>query len=341
MNAALASRAAATLPSDRWPAWPSFALQVDLLPILSGWYREGKRFVIATLIDTVGSSPRPLGSEMAIGADGQVAGYVSGGCVEAAVALEAMSVLHDGQPRWLDYGQGSEVVDIQLSCGGRIGVLVWAPPDAGEYLTRWRKARANRRPFYVALHRRRGTLRYLSTARDLAGDEFLQCHRPPLRLVLVGADPAILALVTLAAPLGMEVRVLRPHGPVEPPPGLAVAHYDRRALEVALAELALDADCAIYSLAHDSAIDLQVVSRALSSEAACIGVLGSRGKRKQRVEALRAQGHEASALERLRMPAGLRLGPASPQAIALGILAEAHHAVAEAAQRASTSVAAL
>ncbi|AAM37737.1 conserved hypothetical protein [Xanthomonas citri pv. citri str. 306] len=90
----------------------------DLLPTLSAWQRAGQRVAMATLIDVQGSSPRPLGSEMAISADGRVAGYVSGGCVEAAVAHEAMAALRDGQPRWLDYGEGSQVLDIQLSCGG-------------------------------------------------------------------------------------------------------------------------------------------------------------------------------------------------------------------------------
>lgn len=158
---------------------------------------------------------------MAISADGRVAGYVSGGCVEAAVAHEAIAALRDGQPRWLDYGEGSEVLDIQLSCGGRIGVLVWPVPDLGEHLARWRNARQHRRAFHVALDREFGAVRYPANTQDVRASEFLRTHRPPLRLVLVGADPALLVLVTLASQMGIELRVLRPHGPSEPPPGLA------------------------------------------------------------------------------------------------------------------------
>lgn len=203
-----------------WPAWPEYALHDDLLPTLSAWHRAGQRVALATLVEVRGSSPRPLGSQMAISSTGQVAGYVSGGCVEAAVAHEALAVLQDGRPRLLDYGEGSEVLDIQLSCGGRIGVLVCAVQDLGGYLARWRNARQHRRAFHVALDRVHGTLRYLATPSDAAPGEFVFSRRPPLRLVLVGADPSVLALVALATQAGIEVRVLRPHGPVEPPPGL-------------------------------------------------------------------------------------------------------------------------
>ncbi|WOB25172.1 MULTISPECIES: XdhC family protein [Xanthomonas] len=329
MSAVVAPATHAAPAEPAWPAWPGYALHEDLLPVLTAWHRAGQRVAIATLIDVQGSSPRPVGSEMAIGADGRVAGYVSGGCVEAAVAHEAMAALRDGQPRWLDYGEGSEVLDIQLSCGGRIGVLVWPVPDLAEYLARWRNARQHRRAFHVALDRSTGSVRYPSTVHDARPGEFVRVHRPPLRLVLVGADPALLVLVALANQMGIETSVLRPHGPSEPPPGLAPEHYDRRGLHDALRDLQLDAGTALYSLAHDSEIDLQVACRGLASDAACIGILGSRNKRDTRLQALRALGHDDVALARLRLPAGWRMGRSSPHTIALGIIAEASQAVAD------------
>ncbi|MFC0152901.1 XdhC family protein [Xanthomonas dyei] len=316
MSAVVAPATHAAPAEPAWPAWPGYALHEDLLPVLTAWHRAGQRVAIATLIDVQGSSPRPVGSEMAIGADGRVAGYVSGGCVEAAVAHEAMAALRDGQPRWLDYGEGSEV-------------LVWPVPDLAEYLARWRNARQHRRAFHVALDRSTGSVRYPSTVHDARPGEFVRVHRPPLRLVLVGADPALLVLVALANQMGIETRVLRPHGPSEPPPGLAPEHYDRRGLHDALRDLQLDAGTALYSLAHDSEIDLQVACRGLASDAACIGILGSRNKRDTRLQALRALGHDDVALARLRLPAGWRMGRSSPHTIALGIIAEATQAVAD------------
>ncbi|MCD0279192.1 XdhC family protein [Xanthomonas melonis] len=336
MSAVVAPAARAAPVAPAWPAWPGYALHEDLLPVLAAWHRAGQRVAMATLIEIEGSSPRPLGSEMAITADGDVAGYVSGGCVEAAVAHEAQAALRDGRPRWLEYGAGSAVLDIQLSCGGRIGILVWPVADLGEYLARWRNARQHRRAFLVGLDRSSGAVRYPATARDIRPGEFLRVHRPPLRLVLVGADPALLVLVSLASQMGIEVRVLRPHGPGEPPPGLSMEHYDRRNLSDALRELQLDAETAVYSLAHDEQIDLQVAQRGLASPVACIGILGSRSKRQARLQALRALGYDEAALARLRLPAGWRTGHSSPHGIALGILAEATQAVAD-AQRAAAA----
>lgn len=325
MSAAVAAQ---TLPdAPAWPAWPSYALDEDLLPTLTCWQREGQRVALATLVEVRGSSPRPPGSEMAICGDGRVAGYVSGGCVEAAVAHEGRAALRDGRVRWLDYGEGSDIVDIQLSCGGRIGILLRPLTDLGEYLTRWRNARQQRRAFHVAIDRGSGAVRYLPSPDAAQASEFLQVHRPPPRLVLVGADPAVLVLVALAARLGFEVRVIRPHGPAEPPPGLAPEHYDRRALAEALDDLALDPYCALYSLTHDLHADLQVARRGLASHAACIGVLGSRRKREDCLQRLRELGHGEEDLARLRLPAGWRLGPSSPHTIALGIVAEAMQAI--------------
>ncbi|WP_017170768.1 XdhC family protein, partial [Xanthomonas phaseoli] len=202
-------------------------------------------------------------------------------------------------------------------------------PDLGEHLARWRNARQHRRAFHVALDRASGTVRYLANAQDAHAGEFVRTHRPPLRLVLVGADPSLLALVSLSSQMGIEVRVLRPHGPGEHPPGLASEHYDRRALGDALQDLHLDADTALYSLAHDAEIDLQVARRGLASPVACIGILGSRQKREGRLQALRALGYSDASLARLRLPAGWRMGRSSPHTIALGIIAEATQAVAD------------
>lgn len=311
-----------------WPEWPNYGLAGDLLPVLAQWHAQGLGCALATLVDVQGSAPRPVGSEMAICSDGRVAGYLSGGCVEAAIALEAAACIEDGQARYLDYGSGSPVLDIQLSCGGRIGILVRPLPDLGEYLARWSSARARRMPFRLGLHLCTGQVRYLAANGPLAEDEVLQVYPAPIRLVLFGADPAVLALLELAPRFGMDVMLVRPHGPVHPPLGLSTQQYDHRALTPALKALQLDARCAVYSLMHDEQADLHIMQAALASSAACVGVLGSRSKRQRRLEALQAQGVDAADLDRLRLPAGQRIATSSPYAIASGIITEAIEAVA-------------
>ena len=89
------------------------------------WVRAGRRAALATVVETWGSAPRPRGSQLAITEDAEMAGSVSGGCVEGAVIADAMEVLHSGEPKMLEFGVADETAwQVGLSCGGRIRVYV-------------------------------------------------------------------------------------------------------------------------------------------------------------------------------------------------------------------------
>ena len=85
------------------------------------WARAGKGAALATVVETWGSAPRPAGSQLAISGAAELAGSVSGGCVEGAVVVEALEALEDGRPRMLEYGvSDAEAFAVGLACGGRI-----------------------------------------------------------------------------------------------------------------------------------------------------------------------------------------------------------------------------
>ncbi|MBS7554019.1 XdhC family protein [Ancylobacter dichloromethanicus] len=97
----------------------------DVLQAAAGWRRAGRGVALATVIETWGSAPRPVGSHLAIDEDGNFLGSVSGGCVEGAVVAEAAEVIADGSPRLLEFGVADETAwQVGLSCGGRIAVYV-------------------------------------------------------------------------------------------------------------------------------------------------------------------------------------------------------------------------
>lgn len=97
----------------------------DVLASASRWHREGRGVAIATVVETWGSAPRPVGSHLVIDSDGAFLGSVSGGCVEAAVVAEAAEVIADGRPRLLEFGVADATAwQVGLSCGGRIAVYV-------------------------------------------------------------------------------------------------------------------------------------------------------------------------------------------------------------------------
>lgn len=295
----------------------------DLLPTLRQWSQAGRRIALATLVRVMGSSPRPLGSEMAIAEDGEVVGYVSGGCVEAAVRAEALACIQFQDVRLLDYGVGSPVMDLQLTCGGRIHILVRALRDAEAYVSHWARARERRESATAFTALGSGTTTWCDGAHASGSEDvFARVYRPRVRLVLVGSDPVALALIEFAARLGIEVRLVRPNGPTEAPRGLTADAYDARALPAALAAIRLDAFTAVYALSHEAAIDLAVLEWALRSPAFCVGALGSRNKIPARLATLRERGIDEAALERLHLPAGLAIGGGSAMEIALSIIAQ-------------------
>jgi xanthine/CO dehydrogenase XdhC/CoxF family maturation factor len=101
------------------------ASDTDILLTAEAWAKAGRAVALATVVETWGSAPRPVGSHLVIDADGHFEGSVSGGCVEGAVVAEAAEVIGDGKPRMLEFGVADETAwRVGLSCGGRIRVYV-------------------------------------------------------------------------------------------------------------------------------------------------------------------------------------------------------------------------
>jgi xanthine/CO dehydrogenase XdhC/CoxF family maturation factor len=97
----------------------------EILEQVARWREAGKGVALATVVNTWGSSPRPLGSKLAVDADGAFVGSVSGGCVEGAVVTEALETIRDGKPRLLDFGVTNEQAwEVGLACGGKIEIFV-------------------------------------------------------------------------------------------------------------------------------------------------------------------------------------------------------------------------
>lgn len=99
--------------------------QDEVLGQAGAWADEGRRVALATVVATWGSSPRPVGSQLAVTDDGRMAGSVSGGCIEGAVVQEAKAAMRDGKPRLLRFGVSDERAwEVGLACGGTVEVFV-------------------------------------------------------------------------------------------------------------------------------------------------------------------------------------------------------------------------
>jgi xanthine/CO dehydrogenase XdhC/CoxF family maturation factor len=103
----------------------SFATDEDILKAAEEWKQAGREVALATVVETWGSAPRPVGSNLVIDGEGNFLGSVSGGCVEGAVVTEALDVIESGKSKTLEFGVADDAAwKVGLSCGGTIRVFV-------------------------------------------------------------------------------------------------------------------------------------------------------------------------------------------------------------------------
>ncbi|QDH17335.1 XdhC family protein [Swingsia samuiensis] len=304
------------------PPWPEYGLMEDFTPHAEKWLSENKKVALATLVKITGSSPRPLGSEMLISEDGEIAGYVSGGCVESAIQTEAVACIKNNTFRMLDYGANSPTLDVQLTCGGRINIFVRPIRNLADYIQIRRQAMSARQPIILVTDLNDGEMFFTSKTLPSETHLFQRTYTPKVKLILVGHDPVTLALVQLAPHFNLDIHILRPKGPEFPPQGIPLSQYDRRDIITALSHIQFDQWTAVYSLTHDAETDLIVAERALQSDAFCVGILGSRKKIPQKISTLKQAGISDEVLTKLQLPAGLDIGAQTPMEIALSILSQ-------------------
>ena len=321
--------------------WPEFGLQDDVRPTLKALIEAGRPAVLVTLIAADGGSPRGLGAQMLFGED-EVTGYLSGGCVEADVALHAEQVMQDGEPRRLVYGRGGPA-DVRLPCGGRIEALVERIPAGDPAARRLLELGEARLP---ALWVTDGRVHHcLAPGEDAAGlppeleaavrlaakgglcgiqiAPFAMFRRfdPKARLVVLGADPPALAMASLAAQMSFDTTLARPKGPRAAPP-LSGVRYLRSSPAAALAETGLDPFTCVAAATHDMDLDEEALAAALRSDAGYVGVLGSKRRLAERLARLKALGLSETEIGRLHAPIGLPLAGKSPWEIAVSVIAE-------------------
>jgi xanthine dehydrogenase accessory factor len=288
---------------------------------------EGERVAVATVVATRSSAPRPVGSKLVVREDGSLSGSVSNGCVESDVILAAQEVLAGGEPRLVTYGITDEMAfGVGLPCGGEIDVFVEALRDAEQpdvTLTVVAGPDVGTKlhdPDLKQAARRRGRSHVFEhEGRTVFADVTV----PPPRLFVYGAADTAEALCAAAKLLGWRTIVADARPRFATPERLPSA--DEILLvwpDEALAHVLPDAATAVVVLTHDDKFDLPLVQGALATEAFYLGWLGSRRNQERRRGLLLEEGVPEEDLERVSGPAGLNLGAASPEEMAVSILGE-------------------
>ena len=264
-------------------------------------YEAGEPCALICVTDIRGGAMRAKGALMAVCQSGDVAGYVSNGCVDADIIYQAKSAMEEGQIRRLKYGEGSPFKDIQLPCGGSIDLLVLPTPNK-EMLGQATVKFATRQ------------------SAELTFGDFTWTYAPKLRLRIPGRGAAVIALVSQALQSGFEVHLQSPE--VDMHNDLAVTKFDHLTNPAAPPPQHDDAWSAIILMFHDHDWETALLSQALESEAFYIGAMGSERTHDLRCSALKEAGLSANDISRIKGPIGLIPSMRDANLLALSTLAE-------------------
>ena len=306
-----------------------------LLCLAADWQAQGHQLAVAIVISTWGSSPRQVGSLMLVRQDMQLAGSVSGGCIEGAVIEAALQAVQSGTGQRLDFGVADETAwEVGLSCGGRISVLVLPVADEGlpaAILHVLAGQVASRQPVRFSIDMKTAGLTdrpdaHVRQDRSWLDEEaglFHFIQPAPPRLVIVGAVHITQHLAAMAAQTGFQVVVVDPRA--------VFASQQRFGPEIDLhldwpsdylANHHLDPSTALVTLTHDPKIDDDALVPALAAPLFYRACLGSKRTHEKRLSRLREAGATEEQLADIQGPAGLSIGAKTPAEIAVSILAQ-------------------
>lgn len=322
---------------------------MDVISKAIDWLSSRKKIALATVVETMGSSPRPVGSRLVVNKDMEFTGSVSGGCVEAAVITEALNVMDTGLPKLVSFEVDNQTAwNVGLTCGGTLSVLI-SPAENLDLLTEHLTSQKNRKASVHAINIQSGQQSLVLEDRiigDLNDDSsvtadartrlstgacgyaesdagwFLRPWLPSPRVNIIGASHIAQTLAPIARLSGFDVTVVDPRS--------AFATHKRFPGFAPLSEWPddffaanpPDQMTAIVTLTHDKKIDDPAIVAALRSNAFYIGALGSRKSHLKRLERLASHGFSKDDMRRIHAPVGLDLGGRQPEEIAVAITAE-------------------
>ncbi len=315
------------------------------------WVEQGDLIATATVIDTWGSSPRPVGSQMVISSLGKFEGSVSSGCIEAAVVVEAQEILREEKPRRMIFGVSHESAwKVGLACGGEIELFLENYTRHQPLLRRQAALEADHQAYCLITDLANGDKTLIEASdrhrlddfpkeikkgvedafvgfqskiiKSSGSEYFIHYVTPGLQLVIIGAVDLAKPLAKMAQMAGYPVFIIDPRSAFAESERLAGVPIIPEWPDKALEKMVLHPGTAIVALSHNSKLDDLALKAALRSGAFYVGALGSKKTHAQRLQRLAACGISEENLRRIHGPVGLAIGAQTPTEIAVSILAE-------------------
>ena len=308
------------------------------------WLNNKKEVAIANVIETWGSSPRPVGSIMAINSDHDIIGSVSGGCVENFVFGKALEVIKNNNVETLEFGvTNSKAWEVGLTCGGKIKVFLEkiSHKDIG-FIKKINEIYTENKTMVIATRLNDGqrdifdnteankskakfeidfdTIK--SGIRLLKDQEwFLKVFQNNAKIIIIGAVHIAEPLINFANHLNYEVFLIDPRSTFNEKKFNNIKIFKEWPDE-ALKKITIDQNTAIVTLTHDPKLDDPALEFSLKTNAFYIGCLGSKKTHDSRILRLKKKGINEEQLNKLNGPVGLSIAAKTPSEIAISIISQ-------------------
>lgn len=300
---------------------------LEVLEQCTQWIAQGRRALLATVVKTWGSSPRPEGAMLCIRDDGRVVGSVSGGCIEDDLIHRVRQAdMRSARIEVAEYGvMAEEARRFGLPCGGTIRLVLEPVSQASglrDVLDALKRGEIVART--LDLRTGRASLRAARAADGvrIAGDAFTTVYGPRYRMLVIGAGQLSRYFCEIALGLDYQITVCDPREEYADAWQVSGVRFTRQMPDDLVTQMRLDERSAVVTLTHDPKLDDLALMEALRTPAFYIGALGSRKNNAARRKRLLEFDLTERDVARLRGPAGIYIGSKTPAEIAVSILAE-------------------
>ena len=301
----------------------------DVLKTTGKWLGDGERPWLCSIVKTLGSAPRPVGSILAVLDNGQQVGSVSGGCVEDDLLEGLRSGRFSGEkPELIEYGVSAEENErLGLPCGGKLVLLLERlSSDDKEWLNQLLETIDQRRCMERHLDIQTGVTQLQAVDRftQLQIDQrrLQHCFCPRMRMLLIGAGQLAQSLAELALAMDYEVLVTDPRENILQQWSGPELQLCRGMPDDVVRDFADDKHSIVITLTHDPRIDDMALMEALTTQAWYVGALGSVRTTEKRLKRLKQLDLSDEQIDRLHAPVGLDIGSKTPIEIAVAIMAQ-------------------
>ena len=307
--------------------------------------KKKKDLALISVIETWGSSPRPVGSIMVVSEDQQVFGSVSGGCIESFVFGKALEVIKYNKVMTLDFGvTNKQAWEVGLTCGGKIKVFIekFSQSDLS-YVEKINNNFTKNNNLIVATNILNGAKKILNedslkkntsitqeainlkdSKLKLINNEswFFKIFKTEIKLIIIGAVHIAEPLIKFASILGYRIFLIDPRNNIKDVSDDNNIEIIKDWPDEALKKISIDNNCAIVTLTHDTKLDDPALEYSLNSKAFYIGCLGSKKTHASRIARLNKKGIQKNHLSKLNGPIGLPIGAKTPAEIASSIISQ-------------------